>query len=67
MDLNEYQAVTGATWAHLARQCGCGRQMIAKIARGDVRPSFELAIKIEEATFGQVLRDNWYPRSEKPQ
>jgi DNA-binding XRE family transcriptional regulator len=64
MTLEQYKNKFGTTYAHIARNCGVTQAAISSIATGSKRPSYELAIQIEDITRGLVPRTNWYaPRS----
>jgi len=62
MKLPEYKDKFKVLYKDIARQCGCTPEMISLIATEQKRPSFELAIKIEEATNRWVSHENWYQR-----
>jgi DNA-binding transcriptional regulator YdaS (Cro superfamily) len=59
--LSEYKARTGISYSHIARLCGVVPATISQIAAGPHTPSFDLAVKIEEATNGHVSRHTWFP------
>ena len=61
MTLEQYRKSTGVSYTYIAGKCDCSITMISETAAGRNTPSFELALKIEAATNGQVSRENWYP------
>lgn len=61
MTLAEYRKVCGVSFTFIARKCGCSIAAISQIASNKMKPTFELAIKIEAATGGNVSREIWYP------
>jgi hypothetical protein len=61
MTLAEYKAQFGVSYRHISRVCDCHPKYMERIGRGEIKPSFDLAVKIEHATNGHVPRDNWYP------
>jgi DNA-binding transcriptional regulator YdaS (Cro superfamily) len=61
MTLFEYRRVYGISYARIGKWCGVSPASISQIAAGIQKPTFDLALKIEHATDGRVLRDNWYP------
>ena len=61
MTLSDYKRETGITYSHIARQCHVTPAMISQVAAGSIKPSFDLARRIEAATGGNVSRETWYP------
>lgn len=61
MTLTEYRESFGVSFAFIARACGVSSNAIGQVSSGKLKPSFDLAVKIENATQGRVARDNWYP------
>jgi DNA-binding transcriptional regulator YdaS (Cro superfamily) len=62
MTLREYHLVHGTPYSFIARKCGVTSQAISQIASGVRRPTWELAGRIEKATFGRISRANWFSR-----
>jgi transcriptional regulator with XRE-family HTH domain len=65
MTLSEYQKAYGVSYAHIARAAGVTPQAISAYARGETRPSWEVAGRIERATRGKVERAQWFPEDPK--
>ena len=53
----------------LAEQVGCSQQLISSLARGEWRPTAEVAVAVERATRGSVrssdLRPDLFPPSRR--
>jgi transcriptional regulator with XRE-family HTH domain len=64
MSIDEYLSAHGLTLRYFSRLCGCTPSRLTQIKRG-ARPSWELALRIEEATGGLVGREQWYPERKK--
>ncbi len=47
--------------AVFAAQIGTSQATVSKLVNGDVRPSLELAVRIERATDGAVPVASWVP------
>lgn len=60
MNLPEYKRRFGVQYKFIAEKCGCTPEMISMVATGKIKPSFDLAAKIEMATNGYVSHENWY-------
>jgi len=67
MTLSDYKRETGITYSHIARQCQVTPAMISQVAAGSIKPSFDLARRIEEVTKGEVSRETWYPGTKSVQ
>jgi predicted XRE-type DNA-binding protein len=59
MSLTEYLAQSGTSQKTFAEQVGVDQSVVSRLARRDIRPSLELAFKIERATDGQVPAAGW--------
>jgi transcriptional regulator with XRE-family HTH domain len=51
--------VQGLNMAEIARRTGVSREMIRKLADGTAGPGIELALRIQEATYGAVPLVTW--------
>jgi hypothetical protein len=51
----------GVSYAAFARLVPCSIAYPGMVARGDARPSYRMACRIEELTQGAVPRTRWYP------
>jgi transcriptional regulator with XRE-family HTH domain len=63
--LAEYRRAYGVSYAYIARIAGVTPQAISAYARGETRPSWEVAGRIERATRGKVERVQWFPEDPK--
>lgn len=61
MQLKEYLSNNEITKSAFARDIPCHYTYIIKIIKGEKKPSYEMARRIEQITNGQVKRTNWYP------
>jgi len=66
MTLQEYRTRFGVSYSHISRLCNVTQAAISLIANDKLKPSFDLAVKIEAATSGHVGRDIWYPPRPAP-
>lgn len=55
MLLADYLKTTKTTDAAFAAMIGVGRPMVTRLRHRKVKPSFDTALKIEQATHGRVL------------
>lgn len=62
MTLREWLAKSGQTRADLAERIGSSPRTIGHLATGDIRPSTDMAQRIERATAGAVTAADWPPR-----
>lgn len=49
----------GANMAEIARQSGVTREMIRQLADGKTGPGIEIALKIEQVSYGKVPVASW--------
>lgn len=50
------------SYSSIARDIPCDVSYIGKVARGEKFPSYEMAVRIERVTYGNVPRTLWYPQ-----
>jgi hypothetical protein len=65
VSLQEWLEASEMTYHAFARLIPCSRSYPRTIALGLRRPSYEMAIRIEEVTGGLVPRTRWYPAGPK--
>ncbi len=63
MTLVEYLAITGITKTEFSKLIPCSYSYPGMIIKG-LRPSYDMAVRIESVTSGLVPRTNWYPAGE---
>lgn len=64
MGLKEYIEISGMSYSAFARLIPCAVSYPRLLAEGYARPSFEMAVRIEQLTGGCVPRTRWYPAGE---
>ena len=64
MSLKEYLVQRRLSYADFAALLEVTPQFIGMVARGQRKPRWELALKIEKLTLGEVSRNQWYDDSE---
>ena len=67
LTLQEWLELTGTSYSAFSRQIPCSVAYPRMLALGLARPSYEMAVRIEQLTRGEVPRTNWYPSSDEPQ
>ena len=66
LTLQEWLEASNLTYRALSRLIPCSLSYPRLIAQGLARPSYEMAIRIEEISGGLVPRTNWYPAPTAP-
>ena len=64
MTLLEYLTATGMTKTQFSELIPCSYSYPGMIIKG-LRPSYDMACRIESVTSGLVPRTNWYPPGEE--
>lgn len=54
------------TYSEFSREVPCSISYPRLLAQGLARPSYEMAMRIEDLTGGMVTRELWYPSSTQP-
>jgi hypothetical protein len=62
----EWLEATGTSASAFSRQVPCSTNYPGMWARGAARPSYRMACRIEELTYGLVPHTNWFPAPELP-
>ena len=57
--LDAWLKQTGTTSAEFARRCEYDPSNMAKLVKGRIRPTLEMAFKIERATDGVIPASSW--------
>ncbi len=56
---SEYLARSGETQTHFAGRVGVDQSVISRLARDEMLPGLDLAVRIEAATGGKVRPRDW--------
>lgn len=64
LSLAEYLQLTGLTKTEFSKLIPCSYSYPGMIIKG-LRPSYDMAVRIEKVTSGLVPRTNWYPAGEE--
>lgn len=59
MNLKEHLDATGTTQKDIAAEVGIDQSVMSRIVAGKIRPSLDVAFRIEAATGGRVLASSW--------
>ena len=54
MTLSEYKQERDLTLDAIGKELNCTRQMAGRLVRGDIKPSLDMAFRIERMTRGKV-------------
>lgn len=65
MGLKEYLEISGLSYSAFARLIPCAVSYPRLLAEGLARPSYEMAVRIENLTGGCVPRVRWYPAGDE--
>ena len=64
--LKEWLELSNLSASAFSRLVPCSVSLPGQWARGDARPSYEMACRVEQLTDGMVPRTLWYPPGQQP-